>query len=267
MDIFDYLNSESERKYLQEIDYRFSPQEAAFIVWNADRKTEDKLAALKEIAETMPDQAVRCRSDYPKYPSLRRFLNDYTALVSRVGERADERKLSDEDFYLYNAFECMWFNIPTPFEKGDIVCTKSKFTEKYDNYVLLDINNWSKADFIKNGYTDRDLDLDKIDARLAKRATCGDYGDMSAHGYRIFGNGNIDYDFFCNYIDFEYYHESELSGTERALIPLSAFIRGDIDLELFLNAYKVIVDEERVKDEKSILCTDDDGLRLMGLKK
>lgn len=267
MNVLNFLNSKSVAKYLEEINYNFSPQEAAFIVWNSSKPLEEKFAAWKKIINTMPDCAVRCRADCPQYPSLHKFLHDYMSLLSCVGEITDEEKLSEEEYNLYTAFEFMWFNIPTPFKKGDIVRSKSKYIESYDKYVIIDINNWSKEDFIDNGYTDSDYKLDEVDSALAKRATGGDYTDMSAHGYRIFENCTVDYDFFCNYIDFEYCNESELVGSERALKPLSAYMQGKIDLELFLNANKVILEEEHIKEEKSVLYMDDEGLRLTGLKR
>lgn len=248
MDILNFLNSKSVAEHLKKINYKFSPQEAAFIVWNSQNKTlDEKFAAWKEIIDTMPDCAVKCRFDYPQYASLRKFLTDYTALVSRVGENADEERLSEDDYHLYTAFEFMWFDIPTPFKKYDIVYSKSKLWANDDKYVLIDIANWEKA-------SDR-------------RASGGDYTDMSAHGYRILEDGTIDYDFFCNYIDFEYCKENELVGKERALKALSNYLKGNIDLELFLNAYKIILDEERIKGERANLNVTEEGLRLAGLKK
>ena len=270
MNIFNFLNSNSVSQYLKEISYKFPAQEAAFVVWNSNKPFAEKVIAWQEIIKTMPDCTVRCRFDYPKYPSLHKFLKDYMSLVERIGGEAEEENLPEDEFYLYTAFDFMWFNIPTPFKKGDIVCSKGKHIPNYDKYVLLDISNWNRADYINNGYTDRDYKLEAIDEKLKKREEKGDYTDMSAHGYRVFCNGTIDYDFFCNYIDFEYCKESELSGNERALKTLSAYFKGEIDLELFLNAYKVILDEEKLKDEKEqlyLLGVDDESLRLMGLKR
>lgn len=267
MNVSDFLNSKSVAKYLQETNYNFSPQEAAFIVWNSSKTLEEKLAAWREIINTMPDCAVRCRFDYPQYSSLRKFLRDHIALISRVGEKADERKLNDDDYYLYTAFEFMWFDIPTPFRKGDIVYSKSKHIESYDIYVLIDIANWKKVDYIKNGYTDDDYRLDKTDESVLSKLANGDYTDMSAHGYRILSDGTIDYDFFCNYIDFEYAAQTKLTGMERALIPLSNYLKGNIDLELYLNAHRIICDEENIGERHARLFVSDEGLHLMGLKK
>lgn len=267
MDILKFLNSATVAKHLKNIDYKFSAQEAAFVVWNSAKPLEDKLAAWTEIIEAMPDCAVRCRFDHVQYPSLRQFLKNYMELISRVGDNADEGTLSDEDCELYTAFEYMWFNIPTPFKKGDIVYSKSVHIKCLDKYVLFDMNNWSKSDFIANGYTDKEYNLDKIDTALKARATSGDYTDMSAHGYRIVANGDIEEDFFCNYIDFEYFDADKLDGDERVLKPLSAYLKGNIDLELFLNSYKIIIEEERIAREKIALDINDDGLRLAGLKR
>lgn len=266
MNISEFLNSNSVKKYLAEIGYDFSPQEAAFIVWNSDKTIKEKIAAWTEIIEVMPDCAVRCRFDYPQYASLKKFLRNYIDLVSRVGENADEKKLNDDDYYLYTAFEFMWFDIPTPFRKGDIVYSKSKYIEKSDKYVLIDVANWKKEDYIKNR-ADCGDDLDKIDEHVMSKLTSGDYTDMSAHGYRILSDGTIDYDFFCNYIDFEYAEQAELTGRERSLIPLSNYLKGDIDLELFLNAHRIICDEQNTDERLKAMYVSYDELRLMGLKK
>lgn len=191
MNVLEFMNSKSVAKHLADKHYDFSSQEAAFIVWNSKNKSfGEKVSAWSEIISTMPDCAVRCCFDYPKYPSLHDFLCDYIELVSRIGEDADENSLDGDEHYLFTAFSFMWFDIPTPFCKGDIV------TAYGDKYVLIDMANWKKVDYIKNGYMDVDYDLDKIDAHVFSKLTIGDYSDMSAHGYRIMSDGIIDYDFF-----------------------------------------------------------------------
>lgn len=204
MNILNFLNSQSVAKYLEEINYKFSAQEAAFIVWNSNKPFAEKVTAWQEIIKTMQDCTVRCRFDYPKYPSLHKFLKNYMLLVEHIGEDADEHSLQEDEFYIYTAFEFMWFATPAPFKKGDIVYNSTD--KEPQPLVITDLSFWNKENL--------------------KKQNQRDYSDMSAHGY-ILRDGNLDYDWQWNYLDFEYLNQS-LKDESRALLALSDQLKGKI---------------------------------------
>lgn len=243
MDFFDFLNSNSVASYLKETGYRFSAQEAAFVVKHSRKATyAKKCAAWNEIINTMPDCSVICRFDYPQYKSLHQFLKEYMSLVNRVGEKAKEEKFQDDEYDLFTAFDFMWFATPAPFQKGDLIYNVADKERK--PFLVTDLSFWHREN----------------ETRRNER----DYSDMSAHGY-IMRNGHYDYDWTVNYLDFEYY-DRPLEGQNRALLALSSYLKDKIDLEKFLNGYLLICDEERTKTICQSMNLDDEGKRLAGLK-
>lgn len=60
MDIYKFVVSNSIRNYLKRINYKFSTQEAAFLVWYCETATlEEKFGAWEEIINTMPNALCR----------------------------------------------------------------------------------------------------------------------------------------------------------------------------------------------------------------
>ncbi len=242
MDIFKFINSNSVARYLKDIGYTFSPQEAAFLVYHSRKATaKTKLKAWTEIIETMSDSAVVCRFDYPQYDSLHSFLRKFMLLVNRIGLRADASKLGDDDYYLYTAFDYMWFDIPAPFKKGDIVYNVTDKTQR--PFVITDLSYWDECELRANGCTDRDCDFSSVKNWLENRAH-HDYSDMCAHGY-VSQGGEFAYDWQWNYLDFEYCDKA-LVTENRELLLLSKYLQGQINLEKFLNLYLLLTLDYRL---------------------
>ncbi len=83
----DLLNSESIREYWEEIDYKPTPVEAAWLVYaNNILSFEKKCDCWEEIIETMPDTQVQKRLLRSGYSSLHAFLRDYMALKRKFLE-------------------------------------------------------------------------------------------------------------------------------------------------------------------------------------
>ena len=56
MDIYKFIDSKDIRNYLKEINYKFEPLEAAWVVWqNASRTLDEKHNAWQESIDAMPD--------------------------------------------------------------------------------------------------------------------------------------------------------------------------------------------------------------------
>ena len=146
----------------------------------------------------------------------------------------------------YYGLDGMWFNFPTPFQKGDVIV--SAIGNHKNPIVLLEIaTEHKRAEY------------------WVKR---GDYTDMSVLGYMLCGETNeldrclfVDWD--STYMDMEYFR-GELTGAERVLFPLSNLVKEKISLDLFVNAYHIILQEHSVKIVKDLYT--DEGLELAGLK-
>ena len=75
MDIFRFINSEDIRKHLINLNYDFTPVEAAWLVWKCETITlKERHKAWQEIIDTMPDCSV---NEEQGIESLHMFLKDY----------------------------------------------------------------------------------------------------------------------------------------------------------------------------------------------
>ena len=59
MDIYRFLNSRDVRKYLQDIKYEFTPDQALYVILDSrNSSVQERHEALKELAETYPDYII-----------------------------------------------------------------------------------------------------------------------------------------------------------------------------------------------------------------
>ena len=66
MDLFRFIDSKDIREHLRQIGYSFTAPEAAFLVWQCRSTTlKEKIAAWREIIETMPDCSLTRREKEP----------------------------------------------------------------------------------------------------------------------------------------------------------------------------------------------------------
>lgn len=85
MDIYKFVVSNSIRNYLKRINYKFSTQEAAFLVWYCETATlEEKFGAWEEIINTMPNCSMQERIDMEAIPDFHKFLIDYIKLQKKL---------------------------------------------------------------------------------------------------------------------------------------------------------------------------------------
>lgn len=322
MDIYRFIDSRDMREHLQKLNYSFTTPEAAFLVyWCKDATLEERIAAWREIIDTMPNCAMAERLNLEAIPDFHQFLRDYIDLqerdlrrfkepegcvyvceLSRQGElcgdmefgpfsdfdrclsaairRAAEeetvglrifkrpmdpgedspredyciltpqgevcqlecRALSDRDLDLSLAFDGMWFDFPTPFHAGDIVCSHRRPDEPF---VLTDLCTWDaetlRRELPVSEYSDNWLS--NVDHALARMRVRGDTSDMTCRGYTVSGDPGeaiplVFYDdfFVCDYLDLEYYR-GPLKGIHKLLGPISDFLKGDRNIEYLLNTY------------------------------
>lgn len=167
--------------------------------------------------------------------------------------RVDESFIitDEKEYEIYReVFDGIWLSLPTPFTKGDIVQTvRGKYTRpaSYDGkFVLTSICTQSnRAEYYKEN---------------------ADGSDMTAHGYFIGNAGDVNHECIHNYMNLEYV-KLNLLNEDRLMQPLSAYLKGEIDLALLLGAHRIIICEEQAKLVNNLLNYTHEGKRLAGIKK
>ena len=151
------------------------------------------------------------------------------------------RALSDRDTDLSIAFEGMWFDFPTPFHAGDIVCSHRWPDE---SFVLTDLCTWNTETLRREMPVSECSDnwLSNQDRTLARMRVRGDVSDMTCSGYTMSGDPGETIPFVFhdhllhNYLDLEYCR-GPLKGIHKLLKPISDFLKGDCNIEFLLNTY------------------------------
>lgn len=146
--------------------------------------------------------------------------------------------LTDDEDDLWNAFDGMWIDVPTPFKEGDIVFTNGRCSGRIPRpFVLTFLANDKK--------TERDRKY------VERRLTHGHSMDMTAYGYRINkDNGEVYLECDHDYLSVEYYEE-KLWGYERTLYAVSAWMsRKDVGLQSLMNSYLYVLTDEEWKRQK-----------------
>ena len=176
----------------------------------------------------------------------------YAMDIYCVGEKICCYELTGDEFgkfnMLYEVFDGLWFDFPTPFKKGDILC-------EYD-----ELGNESSG-FCKGPFVVKGITPERIREGTRKY---GDSSDMNAWGYFIDDGGRIYSEVMFNYMNLEFYR-GDLNGKKKVLKALSNFIAEEIDIALFANAYHYILCEENLKQNMPQGYTDE-GLYLAGVK-
>lgn len=148
----------------------------------------------------------------------------------------DEWIMSEEDGDLaYLSFNGMWFDIPTPFHVGDVVCD----CNTGEPFVLLGMNTWS----VRN----------RKNYESYVNGRNGDTSDMFAYGYSFIDEcpgvrGDFLYDdHMINYLNCEYYRKP-LVGKERLIGAYALYVKGEIDAWELLRLDRLFKAEDEVKN-------------------
>lgn len=103
MDIYQFIDSKDIRNYLQDMKYKFTVPEAAFLIYMSRRATlNEKLDAWQEIIDTMPDCSMGERLNMAEIPSFHKFLTEYIALLKNLLELFCK---SEKAVYMYSFYE------------------------------------------------------------------------------------------------------------------------------------------------------------------
>lgn len=144
---------------------------------------------------------------------------------------------------LWDSFEGLWFDFPTPFEKGDLVCFPD-WKLKRELMVLENLSTWQPT-------------------MITKEA--GDNTDMWASGIFVQEDGTVYSEGETNYMDLEYYN-GELKDSEKILFALSKFKKGKLELELLLETYRHFIIKNSLENKGLQNIYIDEILVKLGLK-
>lgn len=260
--LHDFLREyiELQRKLVDEFQkedgaciYRFS------IKWGEDRilhedgciysSYEKCLKAAQEECEGDTDEVDEMRIEKVWIDTDRKSICVYMNEDCEIlGIMANDHLKGHEADVCDQSFEGLWFDLPTPFKKGDIVVDP-----KYPEIGLC------RGPFVLTS-----INLDKDAKAYQSRLLHGDISDMNARGYFLGDSGMPYFEVMWTYMDCEYYR-GEFTGKKRILKALSSYIKKEIDESLFAYACHRIMMEGYVNDLQPNWFTDE-GLKLAGLK-
>jgi hypothetical protein len=162
--------------------------------------------------------------------------------------------LLDDDWAVKDGLSDMWFHIPTPFRRGDLVTCNREDKEKQEKFVLLHIPYWEENERGRSmkWYTDR----------LKKEG--GDWTDMQTSVYKVDQDGDVYWAHGPNYLFLEYCRD-EPDGDERILLALSSYLQNKVSLEDFLKAQKILIAERQAAELRVYFGPADDIKTLCGL--
>ena len=204
INIYDCINSEDIRTHLRNIEYTFSPVECAYIVGLSEKiNLNEKKTAFKEIIRTMPDCIVGGES-------LHTFLKQL--IESEKDPIMNFRDQSNFEFF----FSATPLIFPLPFQKGDILV--QCIGEVKNPFVFLgeyvdDVNGYKQSGYI-SGYC------------YSNWNSCISlYCEIALN---------------CKFYDFEEVEDTSIHDEKKSvsLVLLSAYLKGEIDEEMFRNQYK-----------------------------
>ena len=150
------------------------------------------------------------------------------------------------DWRLFDFFDFLWFHFPAPFKKGDILYNPRNYREGF-----------CLGPVVMTGITPMKYEEDG-------RSHC-DTSDMNVWGFFQDTDGTIYQETTWNYMDYEYFPDEMLIGKKRILKALSNLIKEEIDIELFIKAYHLIILEETRNELMPRAWFTDEGLKLAGL--
>ena len=143
MDIYQFIDSRDIRNYLQDIKYKFTVPETAFLVYMSRRATlNEKLDAWQEIIDTMPDCSMGERINMVEIPSFRKFLTEYIALLKKL---LDIFYKSEKAVYTYSFYE----------KEGNWVGSVGKIEWVEEGKVFSDFH--TAFSHVKKNYLDESL--------------------------------------------------------------------------------------------------------------
>ena len=237
--IAEFYNDDPEEKYVYMYSYLYKRDKR----WTEEFDTiygslEECLKAYKEDVDDLdetysPDETgVLCYQLCKK--SLRNpkleFVLEYDGKGKLVEVVTYYPKKEEYEDILDYSFGGLWFNFPTPFQKGDIV-----WQPKHEDnivwlcdggFVLLGLETWEPWE------------------RVVEE---GDNSDMVGFGYFVADNGEVYYEVMHNYMDLEYYN-GPYKDNERILPAVSRCVKGEIGLDFLLSIHRRLLLDRQIAE-------------------
>ncbi len=249
LDVISYVNSKDIRQYLHDINYQCNTIQAAWLVYqSAKMSMVEKYEAYRWIIDNMPDLPMPKVKHLIKHDSIHEYLNQNIEFFEKHKAKYEDKGGIDYHITDEEDFDYLWCYFPTPFKKGDIVCSclnnpHNHFDLCTGMFVLDEINNTAE-DYKRYMY-------------------CGKYIDMNAYGWFQDLDGAIYYESMSNYMNLERY-TGELYGQERILIAVSNFVQDKIGFELLLQSQRTMMMRDYGENWMPKIYTDA-GMKLAGL--
>lgn len=124
-----------------------------------------------------------------------------------------ESRIMDE------SFQGLWFQFPTPFQKGDLVWDPAMQSGKRmiegGPFVLTHLSTWNPLEIV---------------------VSQGDNTDMMGEGYFSNEDGTVYGEVMSNYMDLEYYR-GPYKEHKKILELIGKYLKGETDLEMLLHEY------------------------------
>lgn len=152
-----------------------------------------------------------------------------------------------------SSFDGFWYDIPIPFEKGDLV---------YDPHGQCSCS-WSSAPFVLMGTVPWFRKEQEEKRGCIRDPRVGDYTDMRAYGYSFDSeSGFLNDDFDAWYLNLEYYTEP-LRGRERITGAISKLVKEEIDAWTLFRLWDLFRAEYEVQKNRELGLLKYDGLEYL----
>lgn len=87
MDIYKFINSKDIEKHCRDIQFKFSPLESAFLIWQSRKHTiQEKHSAYIEVMKESPEFSFYLREWDHKKISLQKFLREYMRIENKLSD-------------------------------------------------------------------------------------------------------------------------------------------------------------------------------------
>lgn len=160
MNIYEFINSNDIREFLEKQNYEFDPLQKAYLIWQSGRHTlAQKHEAWQEIINTLPDMEVPERAHCEGFESLHKMLADYMATEKKY-LKLFEKKEPENAFLSAQLYEKRSFIMYTSdeYEWVDTGMRSADLSKVYDNALEYSESEAGAKRFriFKNFYTDTD---------------------------------------------------------------------------------------------------------------
>lgn len=197
--------------------------------------------------EYEPDSYRIKRGIAGEYRNYTEMYLDKNLNVDNVSIENHEGDYEDKYIYcvLFEFLDNMWFNFPLPFKKGDIVVDPL----------------YKKPGEVNCG----PFVLTETCADLYKDREGSDSSDMIAYGVFVWEDGSVYDECMHSYMNLEYYRD-DIKGCVRSLIPISNFLKGEIDITLCaLGYHQIQLELQKNEGLNHFRVIDEEGRKLAGI--